>query len=438
MQTKLRPIQPPRAPELEQRTLAALVQIGNPNELRVQQAMLKLDKECFSTKVNIALYDLIRELYEREEHFNLFDLVTSAPDELYATITNWLNDDYVSLNHLEHDIEKLIAFRTHRKQIKILVDAVNNSLDAITPHESLEIITSSLQELNRCNDVTRKTYLRSYETIADEFLSKETIDDSQIIVDIHGMPSIPNRALITIAGRSGHGKTFFALHLMDKLIDALPNKQTLYFNLEMDERVMMERHATLLGVRGNSRKEKIKNGISLLLPKNVSLISQPMITIDEIETESRLAAMRQPIGVIVVDYLGLVRSKSRAERKDLEQNDIAKRLAALSLELNCVVIALSQVNRDFKSRPIGDRCPQISDAAEAMGSVHSSSLWLGIDQPQADTDDPEYRDLFLVACRKNRGDSGLFNLRLKFKNGMFSKWEKAFSQSYKKTEPVGF
>src|SRR5690606_33454758 len=104
---------------------------------------------------------------------------------------------------------------------------------------------------------------------------------------------------------------------------------------------------------------------------NVSLVSEPLMTIDQIETECRLAALRQPLAVIVVDYLGLIRSKSRSERKDLEQGEIAKRLAALSLELNCIVIALSQVNREFKNRPVGDRCPVISDAAESMGSVHS-------------------------------------------------------------------
>lgn len=274
--------------------------------------------------------------------------------------------------------------------------------------------------------------------IADEFLSEDYEDNTEIHVDIPGLPPVPNRALITIAGRSGHGKTFFALHLMDKLIDALPNKQTIYFNLEMDERVMMERHATLLGIQGNSRKDRISNGLGILLPKNVCIVSEPMITIEEIETECRIAAIIRPIGVIIVDYIGLIRSKARSERKDLEQGDIAKRLAALSLSLNCIVIALIQVNREFKNRPVGQRCPVTSDASESMGTVHSSSWWIGIDQPQADSNEPEWRDQFLVECRKNRGDAGLFDLKLKFKHGMFSKWERPFCSSYSKSQPEGF
>lgn len=437
MLTRLPSIQPPRASELELRTLSALIHIGNPNNLRVQQAMLKLDGHCFHNSDNLRLFNLINQFFTRGEQFEFVDFITKVPTDIYDMVYQLVQDDYCLTTHLEHDVEKLIAYRAWRKQINIMTEAVNQSFEAVTPEESLTAISESLQELNRSTSTTRKSYLRAYENIADDFLSEVAIDDSQIAVDIPGLPPVPNRALITIAGRSGHGKTFWALYLMDKLIDALPGKQTVYFNLEMDERVMMDRHATLIGARGESRKERITNVLPALLAKNVSLVSQPMITIDEIETESRLAALKQPIGVIVVDYIGLIRSKSRSERKDLEQNDIAKRLAALSLELNCIVIALSQVNREFKNRPVGDRCPLISDAAESMGTVHSSSWWIGIDQPQADSDDPEWQDQFMIHCRKNRGDSGLFQLTLKFKYGRFSKWQRPFA-SYTKSSPSGF
>lgn len=438
MRTKLSHVVPPRGTEIELRALSALIHIGNPNELRVQQAMLKLDKECFDTLDNRIIFELIEKLFSKKESFEFVDFITLVPDDQYQLTFSMIQDEYLFSNNLEHDVDKLLTYRSLRKQLKILVNAVNYGLEAITPEDALEAISEQLQEITKSHSTTRKSYLRSYETIADEFLSHDYEDNTEITVDIPGLPPVPNRALITIAGRSGHGKTFFALHLMDKLIDAIPNKQTIYFNLEMDERVMMERHATLLGIRGDSRKARISNGIATLLPKQVSLVSEPMITIDEIETECRLASIRQPIAVIVVDYIGLIRSKARSERKDLEQSDIAKRLAALSLELNCIVIALIQVNREFKNRPVGNRCPVTSDASESMGSVHSSSWWIGIDQPQADSNDEEWRDQFLIACRKNRGDAGLFELKLKFKYGMFSKWERPLASHYSKPKPDGF
>lgn len=433
MQNRLQYLNPPCAGEIELRVISALTCIGECNDLKVQKAMLMLDVHCFQNMDYRQMYELIVDLFNQGKEFSFITFMTLVPSEIYEICYTMVKDDYSQSRYLEADVLQLLAYRAWRKQLKILVDAANHSLDATTAEQSLEAISECLQKINQSTSTTRKSYLRTYETIADEFLSQsEEEDDSQFMVDIPDLPAVPNRALITIAGRSGHGKTFFALYLMDKIIDAQPNKQTLYFNLEMHERVMMERHAKLLGVQGNTRRETIANGVSQLLTKNVSLISEPMITIDEIETECRLAAMRQPIACIVVDYLGLIRSKAKSERKDLEQGDIAKRLAALSIELNCVVLALIQVNRDFKNRVVGDRCPMTQDSAESMGSVHSSSWWLGIDQPQNDSDDPEWQDMFFVHCRKNRGDSGNFQLKLKFKWGTFSKWERPFSSYVKK------
>ncbi len=426
MRTNIPHVVPPNGYDIEMRCLASLIHLGDPNNLRVQNAMLKIDRECFNNMDHRILFELLEQLFSKGHKFDFVDFITLVPQDQYHLVSQAVKDEYMFPHHLEHDVGKLVDYRLLRQQLRILVDTINLSSEQTLPEESLEVIRDQIQLLSKTTSTTNASIVRTYETIADEFLAEELEDDNEIHVDIPGLPPVPNNALITIAGRSGHGKTFFALYLMDKLIDALPNRQSLYFNLEMHERVMMERHAKLLGIHGNTRKDTIRNGLGKLLAKNVSLISEPMITIDQIETECRLASLKQPIAVIVVDYLGLIKTKTRSERKDLDQSDIAKRLAALSLDLNCVVILLSQVNREFKNRPIGDRCPLTQDAAESMGSVHSSSWWLGIDQPQSDTDDPEWQDMFFVACRKNRGDSGFFNLQLKFKHGMFSKWLRPF------------
>lgn len=427
MGNNVAPIQPPRGHELEIRTLAALINIGDPNNIRIQSVMLKLDAQCFTDPHHKTLFVLIRELFAKGNPFDLVELMSLVSDEDYQFVAEMFQDKYCTANQLEHDVAKLLAYRLWRQQIKILVDTVNLSLEQTLPEEAIEVIRDNLQALSKTDRITASSIVRSYEIIADEFLSEPESDNSEFLVDIPGLPAVPNRALITIAGRSGHGKTFFALYLLDKIIDAHPDKQSLYFNLEMHERVMMERHAKLLGIQGNSRREVISNGIATLIPKNVSLISEPMISIDQIETESRLAALRQRISVIVVDYLGLVGSKSKYDRKDLQQNDIAKRLAALSIELDCVVICLIQVNREFKNRPVGDRCPLPTDSSESMGSVHSASWWIGIDRPELDDNSGEFRHLFMVACRKNRGDAGNFELNFKFQNGMFHKYHRPFS-----------
>lgn len=428
---------PPSGYEIEIRLISALIHIGDPKNIRVQNAMLKIDRECFYDMDHRILFELLHDLFTKGKPFDFVDFITLVPNEQYHLVTKAVHEDYMFPHHIEHDVAQLVAYRTLRKQIKILVDTLNASFTEKLPEDSLEAIRENIQALSNTGSASQASIVRSYEVIADEFLSETEEDNSQFYVDIPGLPPVPNRALITVAGRSGHGKTFWALHLMDKIVDVHPDKQSLYFNLEMHERVMMERHAKLIGVHGTTRKEVISNAMAKLIPKNVSLISVPMITIDQIETESRLAALRKPLAVIVVDYLGLVGSKARYEAKHLQQSDIAKRLAALSLELDCVVICLIQVNRDFKTRPVGERCPRPEDASESMGSVYSSSWWLGIDQPQLDDPSGDWQDMYMIECRKNRGDHGLFSLKLKFKNAQFWKYERPFCPN-RAREPEGF
>lgn len=429
--------------EIELRVLSGLAYLGNIYDLRIQRAMLNLDEDCFLSLELRKLYKIISKLFNKQQDISLASLFGYLPDDLYKYANEFLRLEFYTGNYLESDVNQLITYKTLRNQLRILQDAISESTEALTPEDSLNAIATSLQRISEVSNQGKKSCAVTYEQVADELLQdEENGDDSQFLVDIEGLPPVPNKSLITIAGRSGHGKTFFTLYLMDAIINAKPGYQTLYFNLEMHERVMLERHALLIGTEGNSRIERIKNALPQLLSKNVYLINKSRISIEEIETEARLAAMRQPIAVIVVDYLGLVTSKAKFDKKQLEQYEIARRLAALARDLNCIVIDPIQVNRDFKSRPIGQRCPFPEDSSESMGSVDSATWWLGIDRPSRDSEEPQWKDLFMVQCRKSRVDEGegLFSLLLKFKDGRFSKWEKPFSSAYslKPSSQIGF
>lgn len=417
---------PPRGHELEMRTLACLIHLGDPNHIRVQGAMLKLDRDCFADIDHKILFELIENLFKKGNVFDFVEFITMVPTEQYHLVTQAVKDEYIFTNHLEHDVEKLLSYRALRKQLKILVDAANSSLEAITPEESLIAISDNLQAISSITCTGHKPYKRTGEQILDEIFTHGLISGRDFPVDIPGLPPVPNEAMITIAGRSGHGKTFFALYLMDKIIEQFPDKQALYFNLEMRDHVLLERLAILNGCKGADQMDTLKRGASKIIAKNLTLVTKAQITIEEIETESRLSAMQKPISVIVVDYLGLIRTKVKHESNHLQQSDIAKRLGSLATDLKCIVLCLIQVNRDIKHRAVSDRCPIPTDSAESMGSVDSSSWWLGINQPQNDSDDDDFRDRFDIECRKSRTESGLFKVNLRFKGGMFSKWQRPF------------
>jgi replicative DNA helicase len=421
--------------DLEIRTIGALLSIGDHKKHLIQQSMMELSEDCFYSHDTRDIYLIIRKLFDKQEHFDVISILALIPDNRFEFFQRTLRDEFYTANFLTHDIEQLNNYRTLRKQLLILQATLDSAIDENSPSIALNLISDSLSALTETVNVTKNQNKESVQTMVDEWFSQEE-DNNYIYLEDTQFPRVPNQSLITIAGRSGHGKTFIAMYLMDKIIDQLPGKQNIYFNLEMNKHVMLQRYAGLLGYTGGTDREIVQNALPELLKKNMYFVNLPMITIDQIETISRLSALSQPVGVMVVDYLGLITTKSKAERNDLDQSGIAKRLAALSIELNCVVIALIQVNRDFKNRPVGERIPRPEDSSESMGSVHSATWWLGIDQPQKDDPSIEYKDLFQLGCRKGRNGETFF-FDLDFRDGQFFKRDnKSYQSSISNTDRI--
>lgn len=410
------------SPEIEGSVLSSLIIIGNKNDTRAQDAFLKLSELSFTSLPARDIFKVLSSHFEKGLSFDytsVFDLLTTQAQQYILT---YLDNSY-SQSNLTGYINILLDNQELRRRHAIFKECIGIINEPESPVTLVNKLDERLQQLND-NQGKKQDYVQSTEQIIERFLQRD-LSDTGIKTKIPGLPDIPNQSLITIAARPGVGKTMFALYLMDEIVNVV-KKPALYFNLEMQDYVMLERHALLLGGKGNTQEDVIASKILEIHSKNINYVTRPSITIEEIETCSRLQALKGPLGVIVVDYIGLITSKRKAERNDLQQANIAKRLAALSIDLNCRVIALTQVNRDYKARGIGDRVPYPTDCAESMGTVHSSTWWIGIDRPQIDSNEAEYRGLFQIRCRKNRGKEGLFETNLDFMNGRFFPHQKRF------------
>ena len=432
---------------LEQRVLENLMHFGTHTHIRVKKAMLELSADCFYNPDNREIFSLIWDCFWKSEGFNFVDIMilTKGNAISYDTV-NWITDNYrqlhVSDKGFEADVANLITLTQLRKQLSIAECMIAEVTACPSPGDASKLLNSHLTEINNLNFTKSRDGISSAE-LADSYLEGTMYADlkisttcKQLNLALNG--GITSKSLIIIAAGAGVGKTNFGIFLLDCIARSERGKQSLFFSLEMESKHIWMRH---VGIRAGRQFDTIDPekrmeaiGSALEVPMTIydMASSRSVNDIDNLITIARLKAAEMPISVIVVDYLGLVDNRGNFEANHLRQADITTKLARLALELNCILIALSQINRNASSRSSDDRCPRPEDAADSSGGHRSSTLWIGVDRPELYRDEPEYINQFVVKCRKNRFGNP-FELIFAFNNGTFGEnFARQFAKPYAK------
>jgi len=109
--------------------------------------------------------------------------------------------------------------------------------------------------------------------------------------------------------------------------------------------------------------ERVNNAADIMSSAPIYIDDTPSITSMEVRAKTRRLKMEKDLGLIVIDYLQLMKSPSLGDRRDLEIAEISRSLKGLAKELNIPVIALSQLNRMLEQR--ADKRPLMSDLRES-------------------------------------------------------------------------
>ena len=434
-------IHPKFSLETEQEVLETLMHFSNHNHVRIQKAMLKLSSDCFYNSDNREIFLMIRDCFKKQQPFHFVDILSLIPrdrHELHESMT-WLITNYGNCHAgesgFEHYITRLITLSKLRKQLCLAEQMVKEVRNCASPEESEAILSAYLTDIAGLSYRESKHGMGNDE-IAEDFYegkikpSKKIPTTCDLLNDALDGGIMP-KSLIIIAAGASVGKTGFSLYLLDCIARAQPNTESLFFSIEMEYEQIWMRH---VGICAGKQFEKLTDeerltavAKTLEVPVKIydTSLCRAMADIEFILTTARLRAMEKPISVIVVDYLGLVENKGSFERNDLKQSDITGKLAQLAIELNCTVIALSQINRGAANRGSDDRCPWPHDAADSSGGHRSSSLWLGVDRPELYQEDSCYLNQFVVKCRKNRFGN-TFDLIFAFNEGTFAEVQRGW------------
>ena len=211
--------------------------------------------------------------------------------------------------------------------------------------------------------------------------------------------------LILIAARPGIGKTSLALNIASHV--ALKEKKGVaIFSLEMSGEQLVSRMISSLALVDSSRLRtgdirpdewtRLAEAVSILGDSPMKIDDNAGVTVQEIKAKLR---REKDIGLVIIDYLQLMRSGSRSENRVQEVAEISRSLKIMARELDIPVVALSQLNRASESRK--DKKPMLSDLRES-GSIEQDADIVIFLYRDEDNPDLEARNIVNCSVAKNR------------------------------------
>ena len=227
-----------------------------------------------------------------------------------------------------------------------------------------------------------------------------------------------NAELIIVAGRPSMGKTALCLNIAQHA--AINSKiPTAIFSLEMSKEQLAIRmlcsearvdSARLRsGFLSESDWPKLTMAAGALSDAPIFIDDSAAISVLELRAKARRLKADRGLGLVIVDYLQLMRGRSGAERREQEISEISRSLKALAKELNIPVIAISQLSRKAEDRP--GRRPQLSDLRESGAIEQDADVIIFIYRDEVYNPDSDQRGKAEVIIGKQRnGPTGKTDL----------------------------
>lgn len=217
---------------------------------------------------------------------------------------------------------------------------------------------------------------KTLERIDELFNSKEAITGVTTgFKDLDEMTSgLQPSDMVIVAARPSMGKTAFAMNLVESVL-IKAEKPVLVFSMEMPADSLLMRMISSLGqinqtrVRSGKLEEddwpRLTSAVSMLKDRPLFIDDTAGLSPTELRSRARRVAreIKQDFGMIMIDYLQLMQIPGSTEGRTNEISEISRSLKALAKELNCPVVALSQLNRGLEQRT--DKRPMNSDLRES-------------------------------------------------------------------------
>ncbi len=418
-----------------------------PNDIIAEQAVLgsmMVDNDAVITAIEVLkpsdfyrednkeIYSAMFELYSLGKHIDSITL--SDQLKLRGTLDKVGGTEYiVSLIDLvptTSNIENYVKIVEEKSTIRQLIKTANEIIKiGYSQTEEVDTLIEKAQKdiFDILQDRNSKGYssikeilVTTFDIIENTFKNKSKVSGLETgFIDLDNQISGLNKSdLLIVAARPAMGKSAFVLNIATFVAKHL-KVPVMIFSLEMSKEQLVSR---ILCSESEIDSKKIKNADLtsedwLKLGNTSGELSNIPLYIDdtpglssaELRAKCRKAKLEKNIGLVIIDYLQLMESKTKGSSRQQEITEISRSLKILAKELSIPVIALSQLSRATESRI--DHRPMLSDLRESGAIEQDADIVMFLHREDYYNPSSEKGNIAEVIVAKNRsGATGTIEL----------------------------
>ena len=419
---------PPHSVEAEQSVLGSI--------LLDKEAMISVSEtlvpEDFYKEAHKVIYESMLKLYNSQSEIDLITLTDELRDQGYlddiggiAYITS-LSTVVPTTSNIKYYVNIVKEKSISRQLISAANDIINLGYDGSAKVEyvlenaekkifdiSQERATNDFQPINQVISEALSMLEKLYEEKND--VTGLTTGFRDLNKKINGLQ---RSDLLLIAARPAMGKTAFALNLVQNA--ALKGDASVaVFSLEMSKEQLVQRmiasQSTVelkkikTGTLADNDWPRITDGMAILSGAKIHIDDTPDIKISELRSKCRKLKIEKGLDLVLIDYLQLMEGEGQNESRQQEIAKISRSLKILAKELDCPVVALSQLSRAPEQR--ADHRPMLSDLRESGSIEQDADIVMFLYRDEYYNPDTEKKNIGEVIVAKNRhGETGTVEL----------------------------
>ena len=426
----------------EQSLLGALMQ--EPEKLVEVKAAV--DVEDFYDEKNKDIYNAILRLDEAEiipdtttifEEINNSGAFKSMDASLYIVELYDITPSTRNIMHYANLVKRYSIYREIRSALLSSTEEMNQG------NADIDSLTATLfDQVERAMERAKTSQFKNMKDVTDEvfqeIVARMSGEGKNIAIPtgfstLDQLVGLGKGDLVILAARPSMGKTAFALNIALNVAgknhrDESEKKTVALFSLEMgaDQLVsrmicsegMLDSEKIKKGTLDNDDMMKLETAVHFLNQKNIFIEDSAFIKVNEVKAKCKLLKNEHGLDLVVIDYLQLLQGSKRTDNRQQEVSEISRSLKQMARELECPVIALSQLSRSVESRH--DKRPMMSDLRESgsieqdadiVSFLYRSDYYRSEDADENEVQEPSDVSTVEVIVAKNRnGQTGTAEL----------------------------